>query len=600
MSEDLLHTTGSQNMKNLTVKKQLSLAFGALAVLVLIVSLLALRGLGASNDRFSGYVHGAAHRESLAMDVRVFANRRAIGVRDMALVKTAADRDSAKDIAVKAHEELQAALKALNNDVASGTDATDRDRALVSAIDKVEAAYAPVALSIVQMLSSGKHDEAVDKMNAECRPLLAALITAAREYVAYSKEQAKHDMEAAAAAYAAQRVLMLALAAMATLVAAVLGWLITRRLVTALGAEPADLSAAVKRVADGDLSPVQGAQSAPAGSVLASVGAMQGQLVGLIGQVRSSADSIAIASAEISQGNSDLSSRTEQQASALEETAASMEQLNATVKQNADNARQADQLAQGASAVAVKGGEVVGQVIDTMKGINDSSRKISDIISVIDGIAFQTNILALNAAVEAARAGEQGRGFAVVASEVRNLAGRSAEAAKEIKGLISASVERVEQGAALVDQAGVTMTEVVSSIKRVTDIMSEISAASTEQSAGVAQVGEAVMQMDQATQQNAALVEQSAAAAESMNTQAKQLVQCVSVFKVDQMAHPLGATAAAHAPVHQAAAERRGPGRAKNVVRPAFKPAAARKAAPAPSHAAPAAPKTGTDDWTSF
>jgi methyl-accepting chemotaxis protein len=219
---------------------------------------------------------------------------------------------------------------------------------------------------------------------------------------------------------------------------------------------------------------------------------------------------------------------------ALEETAASMEQLGATVRQNADNAKQANQLAQGASTVAIQGGAVVSQVVDTMKAINDSSKKIADIIGVIDGIAFQTNILALNAAVEAARAGEQGRGFAVVAGEVRNLAGRSAEAAKEIKSLIMASVERVEQGSTLVDQAGATMTEVVAGIKRVTDIMGEITAASFEQSTGVSQVGEAVGQMDQVTQQNAALVEQSAAAAESLKVQAQQLVHIVSVFKLAQ------------------------------------------------------------------
>jgi len=249
-------------------------------------------------------------------------------------------------------------------------------------------------------------------------------------------------------------------------------------------------------------------------------------------QVRTSAENVSTASAEIASGNHDLSARTESQASALEQTAASMEELSSTVKQNADNARQANQLAQSASTVAIKGGEVVAQVVDTMKHINDSSKRIFDIIGVIDGIAFQTNILALNAAVEAARAGEQGRGFAVVASEVRSLAGRSAEAAKEIKSLIGASVERVEHGNALVAQARGTMTEVVSSIRRVTDIMGEISAASSEQAAGVAQVGEAVTHMDQATQQNAALVEEMAAAASSLESQAQELVQTVAVFKL--------------------------------------------------------------------
>jgi len=259
---------------------------------------------------------------------------------------------------------------------------------------------------------------------------------------------------------------------------------------------------------------------------------MQGQLSQVVARVREGSNSVASASGEIASGNHDLSERTERQASALQQTAASMEQLGSTVRQTADKARQANQLALSASTVAVKGGEVVGQVVGTMKGINDSSRKIVDIISVIDGIAFQTNILALNAAVEAARAGEQGRGFAVVASEVRNLAQRSAGAAKEIKSLITASVERVEQGSALVDRAGTTMEEVVDSIRRVTDIMGEISSASAEQSQGVSQVGEAVSQMDQVTQQNAALVEESAAAADSLKQQAQQLVSAVAVFKL--------------------------------------------------------------------
>jgi len=259
---------------------------------------------------------------------------------------------------------------------------------------------------------------------------------------------------------------------------------------------------------------------------------MQVSLAEIVVNVRQGAESISTASTEIAQGNQDLSTRTEAQASALEETASSMEQLSTTVKHNADSAEQANQLAVNASSVAVKGGEVVAEVVDTMKGINESSRKIADIIGVIDGIAFQTNILALNAAVEAARAGEQGRGFAVVASEVRNLAGRSAQAAKEIRALIGASVDRVEYGAALVDQAGITMSEVVGSIRRATSLMGEISTASHEQATGVAQVGEAVTQLDQVTQQNASLVEEMAAAAQSLSMQARSLVQVVAVFKV--------------------------------------------------------------------
>jgi methyl-accepting chemotaxis protein len=286
-------------------------------------------------------------------------------------------------------------------------------------------------------------------------------------------------------------------------------------------------------IARGDLStPVRVFGSEEFVRLFRELHTMQNGFSDIVARVKQNAESVATASAEIAQGNHDLSARTEQQASALEQTAASMEELGSTVKQNAESARQANQLAMNASSVAIQGGDVVGQVVETMKGINESSRKIADIISVIDGISFQTNILALNAAVEAARAGEQGRGFAVVASEVRSLAGRSAEAAKEIKTLINASVERVEQGTALVDKAGSTMTEVVSSIRRVTDIMGEISAASSEQSSGVSQVGEAVGQMDKSTQQNAALVEQMAAAASSLKSQAQDMVQVVAVFRL--------------------------------------------------------------------
>ena len=322
------------------------------------------------------------------------------------------------------------------------------------------------------------------------------------------------------------------LLALATLGLAGFGIWIRRYVFATVGGEPDVAAAMARSVALGDLSSDLPAAHGDGASVMAAMRHMSQALSGIVGQVRASSDRIAIGVREIAQGNSDLSARTEQQAAALEQTAASMEQFGSTVKQTADNARRASLLATEASAVAVRGGEVVGQVVSTMKGINDSSRKIADIIGVIDGIAFQTNILALNAAVEAARAGEQGRGFAVVASEVRSLAGRSADAAKEIKGLINASVQRVEEGSAMVDRAGATMTEVVSSIQRVSHVIAEISAASGEQSAGVAQIGEAVAQMDRATQQNAALVEQSAAAADSLNLQAQELVGAVAVFKL--------------------------------------------------------------------
>ncbi|MBF5002668.1 methyl-accepting chemotaxis protein [Diaphorobacter caeni] len=341
-------------------------------------------------------------------------------------------------------------------------------------------------------------------------------------------EQTRHEADQKAAQ---GRQILIVCSVIALLLGIVLSYLLTRSITG-----PLQLAAQrAGQIAEGDLTqPIVANGKDEAARLLQALQYMQNNLSQLVSDVRANAESVAIASAEISQGNNNLSSRTEQQASALEETAASMEELGSTVRQNADNARQANHLAMNASSVAVQGGNVVAEVVDTMKGINDSSRKISDIIGVIDGIAFQTNILALNAAVEAARAGEQGRGFAVVAGEVRVLAQRSAEAAKEIKSLINASVERVEQGTHLVDKAGETMTEVVNAIRRVTDIMGEISAASSEQSAGVSQVGEAITQMDHATQQNAALVEESAAAADSLKTQAAQLVQAVAVFRVSQ------------------------------------------------------------------
>ena len=338
--------------------------------------------------------------------------------------------------------------------------------------------------------------------------------------------------KSARATYGHARDWTIALIALAVAAAGVLAFGIVRSITRQLGGEPGEAASLARSVAAGDLGVPVRLRAGDATSMMAQLKAMQESLSKVVADVRQNADSVATASAQIAQGNADLSSRTEEQAAALEETAASMEQLGSTVSQNADNAKQANQLALGASSLASRGGEVVGEVVHTMKGINESSRRIADIIGVIDGIAFQTNILALNAAVEAARAGEQGRGFAVVAAEVRSLAQRSAGAAKEIKDLIVASVERVERGSSLVDQAGVTMGEVVAAVRRVTDIMGEISAATAEQSAGVGQVGEAVSQMDQATQQNAALVEESAAAAESLKQQAQQLVQAVAVFKL--------------------------------------------------------------------
>jgi methyl-accepting chemotaxis protein len=312
-----------------------------------------------------------------------------------------------------------------------------------------------------------------------------------------------------------------------------LGWLISRSLLKQLGGEPGYAAGITDRIAGGDLTVRVQLADGDNSSLLYSIAAMRERLAAIVSEVRGSTDSVATAADEIASGNQDLSSRTEQQAGSLEETASSMEELTATVKQNTEFARQANQLAASASGVAVRGGEVVGGVVTTMEEISASSRQIVDIIGVIDGIAFQTNILALNAAVEAARAGEQGRGFAVVAQEVRTLAQRSASAAKDIKLLINESVEKIANGGMLVDEAGKTMAEIVGSIRNVSEIMEQITAASSEQEAGIEQINQAIMEMDGVTQQNAALVEEAAAAAEALQGQSAHLAELVSVFQVD-------------------------------------------------------------------
>ena len=391
-------------------------------------------------------------------------------------------------------------------------------------------------------------------------------------------------------------------AALAALVIAV-----NRGILRTIGGDPARAAEVANRIAQGDLTPEIETRPGDTASLLFAVRSMRDSLLSTISNIKVSADTIATASGEIASGNLDLSGRTEQQAGSLEETASAMEELTSTVKQNADNARQANQLAESASEVAIQGGSVVGQVVQTMEGITESSRKIADIIGVIDGIAFQTNILALNAAVEAARAGEQGRGFAVVASEVRSLAQRSASAAKEIKGLIDDSVAKVDTGSKLVEQAGATMTEVVASVKRVTDIVGEISSASQEQSTGIAEVGRAITQMDEGTQQNAALVEQAAAAAQSLQDQAATLASLVSRFRIDAVqaqasaAAPMKAMprppAAAPALAKKPAAARPTAAAASAKVAPA-KPAPVAKAVPKSPSRLPAGDNEG--EWETF
>ncbi len=456
--------------------------------------------------------------------------------------------------------------------------------------EKVEDYTRNGVVAVTQAMAAGNLEAAGQAYREGLSPRAPAMQEAVTALVNLQIKEAEREHEQAEARYETLHLLSISAIVLGIAAAVVFGYFLVRNISLALS-HAVEVSTAV---AEGNLTtPIRQDGRDEVARVLQSLAAMQGKLAQIVTRVRQGSHAVSTASAEIAQGNHDLSARTENQASALEQTAASMEELASTVKQNADNARQANQLAQSASTVAVQGGEVVHHVVDTMRGISDSSRRIADIISVIDSIAFQTNILALNAAVEAARAGEQGRGFAVVASEVRNLASRSAEAAKEIKQLITDSVGRVEQGTALVDQAGRTMNEVVASIRRVTDIMGEISAASTEQSQGVTQIGEAVQQMDQVTQQNAALVEQMAAAASSLRSQSQELVATVSVFRVtgqqDVLAPPPPAPLAAPAaPVAMTA-------------RGSAPPTASSRVAASVAPTPPARPvRAAEEDWESF
>ena len=507
--------------------------------------------------------------------------------RNIALTEDEAMMRAERERIELARKQNTEALKQL-----AGRVSTDTERAMLKKIEEVRAPYLQTTDKAIELGLANKSEEARDVLIRENRPLQAAYFQALEELAQFEQAEMRKAALDVRAGAGNTSLLMLAIAALAALLGGVIAWALSRSITRQLGGEPAYASGVAREIAAGNLSVEVQVQRGDKSSLLANMQAMRDSLAAVVSSVRHGSESVAAASEQIAQGNQDLSARTEEQASALEQTAASMEELGTTVRHNADNAQQANQLARSASMVAVQGGQVVTQVVDTMRGISDSSRRIADIISVIDGIAFQTNILALNAAVEAARAGEQGRGFAVVASEVRALAQRSADAAKEIKTLITDSVERVEQGTALVDRAGSTMEEVVQSIRRVTDIMGEISAASSEQSSGVAQVGEAVTQMDRATQQNAALVEEMAASAGSLSSQAQQLVQAVSVFRLDQAA---AVRAPAKAPVAQP-----GPA-AKPMIQPAA-PARLPKAATQAKRPEPLALAAGEDEdaWTSF
>ena len=515
------------NISSLTVRTRLTLGFGVVCVLMLVILGVGLFSVNRVNDVVRVIVDDRVPKIDAVTTIEIQANLQSVALRDMLLASDAAERRTfgeavaqARDVAGKNLELLQRLIVQPKGEQLLEKVKGERDK------------YIAAQDALLALITAEKVEEAKVYLSKDLRPLLTVYMSGLGELAAFQKEAMDSTAKIGDETFANARLVMSALGALALLVAVGVAMLIIRSLLKALGGEPSEAAELARAVSQGDFTHTVALKAGDTQSLMASLGAMQSNLAQIVATVRTGSEGVATASAEIAEGNNDLSARTEQQASALEQTAASMEELGATVKQNADSARQANQLAQSASTIAIEGGTVVGQVVETMKGINESSRKISDIISVIDGIAFQTNILALNAAVEAARAGEQGRGFAVVASEVRSLAGRSAEAAKEIKVLINASVERVEHGTTLVDQAGATMSEVVHSIRRVTDIMGEISAASNEQASGVAQVGEAVIQMDQTTQQNAALVEEMAAAASSLKGQANDLVQAVAFFKI--------------------------------------------------------------------
>ena len=585
---------------NLTIRARLNLAFGLILLVTIGIAGTGLWRLDTLKRASHDFATSEIERQTLAHDWRSSINLNwvrtdaSLGAVDPAFAsRLQKDMEETSKNVSDIQKRLEPLIK------------TDEGKKLLADIAQAREAYRGPRADLLKKKMAGQDVAAM--VERDLRPLAETYLSALSALAKHLEVRAAtRQAETDAVATTGQWVLGIG-ATVSVVLGILFAFLVTRSIMVPLRQGIASAEA----IAQGDL-----AQAIPVGGkdetaqLLQALSNMQHNLARIVGSVREGSESVSTASAEIASGNHDLSARTEQQASALQETAASMEELSSTVKQNAESAQQANQLAMNASSVAVKGGDVVAQVVETMKGINESSRKISDIISVIDGIAFQTNILALNAAVEAARAGEQGRGFAVVASEVRSLAGRSAEAAKEIKVLISASVERVEHGTALVDQAGSTMTEVVTSIRRVTDIMGEISAASTEQSAGVSQVGEAVTQMDQATQQNAALVEEMAAAASSLKSQAQELVQTVAVFKLNGGGEHQGFATSTSVRSTQPTSqpfkglERREAGIPKGAAArspaPAKKPASSKMSAQLAPPKAAKNPAGGDDDWTTF
>ena len=514
------------NISNLKIGTRLGAGFALVLTLLASVAMLGINGMSRSNDALHHIVEVNAAKISLLEDMSKSVHIVSRVIRTIVLLSDETEvRNQHKKIDA-AREKYNAALATLEK-----MPLDEAGKALLAKIREDANTTRPLNDKFIELAKTSKED-AIALLLKEATPAATKWQDAIEEFIDLQKVKSKKGQVSAEETYHSAMTLMLTLTGLALLAGGFIAWFSTRSITR-------PLTQAVKvaqTVAAGDLtSHIEVDSTDETGQLLQALKDMNDSLVNIVGKVRIGTDTIATASSQIAAGNLDLSSRTEEQASSLEETASSMEELTSTVKQNADYARQANQLAASASETALKGGMVVAQVVDTMSSINASSKKIVDIIGVIDGIAFQTNILALNAAVEAARAGEQGRGFAVVASEVRNLAQRSAAAAKEIKGLIDDSVEKVSAGAKLVEQAGNTMDKIVESVKRVTDIMSEITAASQEQTSGIEQINQAIVQMDEVTQQNAALVEEAAAAAGSLEDQAGTLLQAVSAFKTPNM-----------------------------------------------------------------
>jgi methyl-accepting chemotaxis protein len=526
-------TRSSQDLStvnNLKLSTRLALGFGLVLVLLVAVATIGISRMSSLNHQLEEIVNVNNRQTSLAMSMRMAINQVAVATRNIVLITDDAGMKAEVERLQKVRADYDAAEQALGK-MFDAPETRPEEKAMFANILALKASARPAVNKVVELGLQNKLEEATTVLVQEAQGRQNDWIKALGELAAFEEQLNRQAADEAMAAYASGRTAMLVSSGLALLIGIGAAALLMRGILRQLGGEPAYATEVVQRIAAGDLSvPVQ-LRAGDDRSLLAAMRGMQRSLAQVVENIRSGSDSIATGSGQIASGNADLSQRTEEQASNLQQTAASMEQLTGTVKASADTARQATSLANAATTVAGKGGEVVGKVVQTMDEISQASKRIGDIIGVIDGIAFQTNILALNAAVEAARAGEQGRGFAVVAGEVRTLASRSAEAAKEIKSLIGASVEKVEDGTGLVAEAGRTMDEIVAQVRRVNDLIAEISAATVEQTQGISQINDAVTQLDQVTQQNAALVEESAAAADSLRNQAAMLVQSVAVFK---------------------------------------------------------------------